>query len=81
MRYNQIKEKPEGEAMSWEGVARRLFDLLDDIDTADDLAKDNDDLYRNLVRKKHQERFDYGTVDDNGINVEFNVKGDKNEKS
>lgn len=34
----------------------RLYALLDDIDTADDMAKDNDTLYRNLVRRYHNQR-------------------------
>ena len=44
-------------------IAEFLWDLLDDIDTADDLAKGNDALYRNLVRKAHQRRFEVGTTD------------------
>lgn len=35
----------------------RLYALLDDIDTADDMAKGNDELYRNLVRHAQRERF------------------------
>jgi len=40
-----------------------LWDLLDDIDTADDIAKDNDKLYRDLVRKESRKRFNVCTTD------------------
>ena len=60
------------EALTWEGIARALFAILDDIDTADDLAKDNELLYRNLVRHHHTERFKYATTD--GHSVKFNLK-------
>jgi len=61
--------------MTWEEIARDLYDLLDEIDTASDLAKDNDKLYRNLVDKQHRKRFDYATTD--GYTVEFNVDGEE----
>ena len=35
----------------------RLWNLLDDIDTLDDMAKDSDDTYRTLVRRVVQKRF------------------------
>jgi hypothetical protein len=57
---------------SWEQIARGLFDLLDEIDTADDLAKSDEKLYRNLVRRHHQGRFQYASTD--GYTVDFNVK-------
>ena len=59
---------------TWETIARALFNLLDDIDTHDDLAKDNEQLYRNLVRKSHAERFKFATTD--GYTVNFNVVPD-----
>ena len=37
-------------------AARKLWTLLDDIDTADDMAKGNHDLYRNLVREAVRKR-------------------------
>lgn len=52
----------KGTTMTPDKKARKaIFDLyraLDDIDTADDMAKDNDELYRSLVRKAHAVRFD-----------------------
>ena len=46
-------------ATRWQDIATKLFCALDDIDTADDLAKDNEKLYRNLVRKAHKIRFEF----------------------
>ena len=42
----------------WEAVAQFLFKLLDDIDTASDMAKDDDAAYRRLVEFHHRRRFD-----------------------
>lgn len=41
----------------WAAVAWELFTALDDIDTADDIAKGNDSLYRSMVRNAHKKRF------------------------
>jgi len=60
---------------SWEQIARALFNLLDDIDTADDVAKGDDALYRNLVRRYHQGRFQYASTD--GYNAAFNIKDEE----
>lgn len=43
-----------------------LFDYLDNIDTIDDIAKGDDILYRDLVRKEHVKRFKHGQVDSGG---------------
>ena len=37
-------------------MADRLWSLLDDIDTADDIAKSNDAAYRKLVRNRAKAR-------------------------
>ena len=34
-----------------------LWEIIDDIDTYGDLAKDNEKLYRNLVEKRQRDRF------------------------
>lgn len=52
-----------------EWVALTLFAALDDIDTADDLAKGDEGLYRNLVRRYHKERFKVADTD--GYKVRF----------
>lgn len=46
-----------------------LFDLLDDIDTAGDIAKADDKLYRSIVEKAHRRRFEVASTD--GYSVTF----------
>lgn len=72
MAYNGSSQAKLGEPLAIEEIATALFQLLDDIDTADDLAKDNDKLYRNLVRRAHTKRFRYASTD--GYSLEFNTK-------
>ena len=50
-------------AARYEKVARFLFGVLDDIDTADDMAKADETLYRSLVRRYHAKRFLVATTD------------------
>ena len=42
----------------------KLWMLLDDIDTADDIAKADDAIYRSLCRQSHKKRWDVLTGDD-----------------
>ena len=42
--------------MNWKKKAYELYKLLDDIDTASDLAKADDDVYRVMVRLIHIKR-------------------------
>jgi len=46
-----------------EYVAQFLFKLLDDIDTADDMAKSDDAGYRRLVQKIQRRRFEVAETD------------------
>lgn len=46
-----------------------LFALLDDIDTAGDIAKADDKLYRSIVEKTHRRRFEVASTD--GYSVTF----------
>jgi hypothetical protein len=48
---------------NYKKIAEELFKLLDNIDTASDMAKDNDKLYRALVAKEHKKRFNYASTD------------------
>lgn len=50
-------------------IALCLFGLLDDCDTADDLAKGNDPLFRNLVRSAHKKRFQYAETDGQAVTL------------
>jgi hypothetical protein len=61
-----------------EGIAQFLFALLDDTDTADDIAKGDNDVYRGLARSASMKRFDVATTD--GYIVKFNTRlNDKGE--
>jgi hypothetical protein len=51
----------------WKMIALHLFYLLDDIDTASDIAKENDKLYREYVEKLHRKRFAVATTDGYGV--------------
>ena len=44
--------------------ALRLWMLLDDVDTADDIAKADDAVYRSLCRKAHAKRWGVLTGDE-----------------
>ena len=46
-------------AIGFQRIAEDLWQLLDDIDTASDVAKANDVQYRSLVRRIHMKRFEY----------------------
>lgn len=56
-------------------LAASLWNIIDDIDTADDIAKDNDDFYRRRVHHLQQKRWGLGIVTD-GYEL-FTVKGPK----
>lgn len=47
----------------WKSIAYALYGLLDDIDTAGDMAKDNDKLYRSLVKRAHEKRHQFAISD------------------
>lgn len=47
----------------FEKIATQLWKLLDDIDTADDIAKSNHGAYRDLVRAAAKRRFDLADSD------------------
>jgi len=61
-------ENPEKYTPNWELIARRLWELLDDIDTAFDHYKpDMKDPFVNYVDHKCRERYDY--MDSDGYNL------------
>jgi hypothetical protein len=55
-----------------EEVSQFLWLLLDDIDTASDIAKGNDKAYRELVERIQRRRFEVGSTD--GYTVTFEAK-------
>lgn len=50
-------------------AAEFLFDLLDNIDTASDVAKGDDALYRSIVERIQRRRFEVADTD--GYTVTF----------
>ncbi|NQY41704.1 MAG: hypothetical protein HRT80_16610 [Henriciella sp.] len=46
-----------------ERVGQRLFALLDEIDTADDIAKENDAWFRKRVQYLQRKRFEVASTD------------------
>lgn len=64
--------------IDYEAAARFLFDLLDDIDTAEDMAKADDAVYREIVKQLHRRRFEVADTD--GYAVTFKEKRDAIEK-
>lgn len=72
IQYNAQPQAVPGPPLPIETIAARLFQRLDDCDTADDIAKSNDALFRHLVRQAHQQRFKYATTD--GYDLKFNTK-------
>ena len=49
--------------IDYKAHAEFLFGLLDNIDTAEDVAKSNDEAFRRMVHKHHRRRFDIATTD------------------
>lgn len=44
-------------------IAEKLWQSLDNIDTASDIAKNDDKMYRLLVEKEQKKRFKYADSD------------------
>ena len=69
---SNIVDKQDGE-YSWEEIAKGLWMLLDDIDTASDMFKPEQNGFYKYTMKKCQERGKYGHSPD-GYKLLFNVK-------
>lgn len=54
----------------YEKAAQHLWALLDDIDTASDIAKGDDKAYREMAERIQRRRFEVGSTD--GQTVKFN---------
>lgn len=54
-------------------LVRFLYDILDDIDTADDVAKTNDAAYREIVHRLQSKRHSKITSDGYGLFVKKSV--------
>lgn len=66
----------DGVEMSWKEVAFALWKLLDDVDTAGDMAKGNDAVYRKIVERLHGQRCLY-LVSRDGMTLDPMVKIDE----
>jgi hypothetical protein len=53
----------------------RLWMLLDDVDTADDIAKADDAIYRSLCRQAHQKRWNVLSGDE--VDAAIRARGEK----
>jgi hypothetical protein len=45
-------------------LVEKLWNIIDDIDTADDIAKGNDEAYREIVRRLQAKRWETGITTD-----------------
>jgi len=55
----QLLNLKEGKQMTWEQIAHSLYQILDDIDTADDMCKENTEAFRTLVMKLQAKKNQY----------------------
>jgi hypothetical protein len=60
------------ENIDYKLTAEKLWNLLDDIDTAEDIAKDDDKLFRQLARKAYKRRLLYAESED-GYGLTFKL--------
>lgn len=61
----------QGEVERLETAAQYLWKLLDDIDTAGDIAKADDQIYRQIAERLQRKRFAVGSTD--GYSVQFHA--------
>jgi len=61
IRLDIISEKLENlhESKSWQDIALALYGIIDDIDTADDMCKENSEAFRNIVMKLQVKKNQY----------------------
>lgn len=64
--------------LSYKKIATVLWNLLDNIDTIDDIAKENNVMYRHLVQDMQSRKNNYGVSD--GYNIHW-LRDDINENS
>jgi len=55
----QLLDLKEGKQMTWEQIAHALYQILDDIDTADNMCKENTEAFRTLVMKLQAKKNQY----------------------
>jgi hypothetical protein len=62
--HERLLEKVD-ELLKWKEVAKGLYNILDDIDSAYDECKGDRDFFYASVDRLHGKRFNYITIDDN----------------
>jgi hypothetical protein len=72
MQFNGASQMATGEPLSIDVIAHRLWELLDEIDTLDDMIKSDDAAFRKRVYEIQQKRWQYASTD--GYTLQFNVK-------
>jgi len=56
-------------------IIKKLWGIIDDIDSYGDLAKDDDKMFRNLTEKKQRTRFDLPiTTDGYNLTITFSAE-------
>ena len=61
---NRVRSHPyQSERDTYKKLAELFFEWLDNIDTASDIAKGDDKLYRSFVSQEHKKRFEYANPD------------------
>lgn len=73
LRHIIVQAEERGAAAEREN-SLRLWMLLDDVDTADDIAKSDDAVYRSLCRQAHQKRWAVMTGDE--VDAAIRAKGE-----
>lgn len=78
-RFSEDFQRGPQSGDEWEFIAKFLWRLLDNIDTASDMAKDNDRAYREFAEQEHRKRFQVGSTD--GYAVRFSAEALKDHSS
>jgi len=67
----------ETKSMTWEQIATALYDILDDIDTADDICKEDSKAFQKMVMKLQAKKNEYfRSPDGYGLEPVVSIKED-----
>ena len=58
-----------------ETIAVELFSLLDNIDTLDEICKDDDAMFRAIARREAQKRMFYANCDGHKVTFKTGIRG------
>jgi len=68
------------EGKSWEYIAKALYTILDDIDTASDMCKDNYKAYQDVVMKLQAKKNEFLSSDGYTLKPAIEIDGDSEEQ-